>query len=105
MNMVYIRAWIAGENAAGQKCIKLLANGADGIEFWTDDESIVTADSVKYERPRGVWIPLGFQPGPFKHPWSEDFKCSNCGYEHYVLLGEPPKTCPECGADMREVKQ
>ena len=105
MNMVYIRAWIAGENAAGQKCIKLLANGADGIEFWTNDESIVTTEAVKYERPRGKWEPLGFRSGPFKHPLSEDYKCTNCGYEYYRLIDMLPITCPNCGADMREVNK
>lgn len=38
---VFIRAEIIGTNPAGQKHVHLLATGADGIHFWTDDKSIV----------------------------------------------------------------
>jgi len=54
------------------------------------------------KRPEGVWEPLGHRMGFLKHPDSEDYKCSICGYESYTLYSFPPKTCPECGADMRK---
>ena len=47
-NKVLIRAEIMGENAGGQKLIHLLANNADGIEFWTDDKSLMWPSD--YER-------------------------------------------------------
>ena len=51
-------------------------------------------------RKRGKWIPLGHRMGVCKHPDSEDFKCSLCGYEEYTLYFDPPGTCPRCGAKM-----
>ena len=47
-NKVLIRAEIMGENAGGQKLIHLLANNTDGIEFWTDDKSLIWPSD--YER-------------------------------------------------------
>ena len=47
-NKVLIRAEIMGENAGGQKLVHLLANNADGIEFWTDDTSLIWP--LHYER-------------------------------------------------------
>ena len=47
---------------------------------------------------RGKWIPLGHQIGFLKHPWSEDYRCSLCGYEAYTLLSLPPDVCPQCHA-------
>lgn len=38
---VFIRAEIIGELPSGQKMVRLLANNADGIVFYTDDKSIV----------------------------------------------------------------
>ena len=53
-------------------------------------------------RPKGKWIPLGHRMGVFKHPMSEDFKCSVCGYEVYSISGFGiHDTCMNCGADMR----
>ena len=48
---------------------------------------------------RGKWIPLGHQIGFMKHPWSEDYRCSLCGYEAYTLLSLPPTVCPQCHAN------
>lgn len=48
----------------------------------------------------GTWQSLGHRIGYLKHPWSEDFKCSICGYEQYTLLFPPPDVCPKCGARM-----
>lgn len=48
----------------------------------------------------GTWVPLGHRSGYMKHPWSEDFRCSLCGYEVYVVLFSPPKCCPKCFAQM-----
>lgn len=41
MKTCYIRAEIIGELPSGQKRVHILANNADGIEFYTDDESII----------------------------------------------------------------
>ena len=46
------------------------------------------------------WISLGHQSGFLKHPYSEDFKCSNCGYEQYTIFNSPPDICPHCGQKM-----
>ena len=48
---------------------------------------------------RGKWIPLGHQIGFLKHPFSEDYRCSLCGYEAYTLCSEPPNVCPQCHAN------
>lgn len=49
---------------------------------------------------KGEWIPLGHRPGYLKHPFSEDYKCSVCGYEQYTLFMGPPAQCPACGSSM-----
>ena len=48
---------------------------------------------------RGKWISLGHQIGFLKHPWSEDYRCSLCGYEAYTIGTPPPKVCPQCHAN------
>jgi len=55
-------------------------------------------------KKKGKWIPLGHRPGYLKHPWSEDYKCSLCGYEAYTILMEPPELCPNCHAEMIKEK-
>lgn len=47
------------------------------------------------------WIPLGHRMGPFKHPLSEDYKCSVCGHEVYTLMWTPPEYCPACRSFMK----
>ena len=64
--------------------------------------AIQALPSIQAKRPAGVWEPLGHRMGFLKHPDSEGYKCSICGYESYTLYIFPPKTCPECGADMRK---
>ena len=54
---------------------------------------------------RGKWIPLGHQIGFGKHPWSEDYRCSLCGYEAYTLLSLPPDVCPQCHANNTIYKE
>lgn len=44
------------------------------------------------------WECLGYRPGFLKHPFSEDYRCSNCGYEAYWFT---PMVCPNCHAMMR----
>ena len=48
------------------------------------------------------WICLGHRMGSLKHPYSVDYKCSNCGHEEYTLLSSPPERCPNCRAQMIE---
>ena len=45
----YVRAEVIGTNASGQKHVRLLANNADGIRFWTDEKSLLTTESSKDE--------------------------------------------------------
>ena len=45
----YVRAEVIGTNASGQKHVRLLANNADGIRFWTDDKSLVPAPDCERE--------------------------------------------------------
>lgn len=47
------------------------------------------------------WICLGHRIGYLKHPYSIDYKCSNCGYEEYTLLSYPPERCSKCRAYMK----
>lgn len=63
MEQVLIRAEIFGENAAGQKHIRLLANNTEGIHFWTDDKSIVRA--IEPEQ-----LPFIVEPEPCRIPFS-----------------------------------
>lgn len=51
---VFIRAEIIGTNPAGQKHIHLLATGADGIHFWTDDKNIVR--TARPDEPKQVIV-------------------------------------------------
>ena len=45
----YIRAEVIGTNASGQKHVRLLANNADGIRFWTDEKSLLTTECMNGE--------------------------------------------------------
>ena len=62
----------------------------------------LAAEQKQNTGKRGEWIPLGHRMGVCKHPYSEDFKCSLCGYEAYTLFFDPPETCPNCGARMEQ---
>lgn len=44
------------------------------------------------------WECLGHKPGIMKHPFSLDYRCSNCGYESYWTT---PVICPNCHALMK----
>ena len=80
-------------------CEKLGETGdcAKSVLMWLKSEWVE-------EKPEGEakWISLGHRIGFCKHPYSEDFKCSQCGYEAYTIppLIGPPDICPECGARM-----
>ena len=50
--MVYVRAEIIGKLPSGQKRVHLLANGADGISFYTDNKSIVYDEALCRVRRR-----------------------------------------------------
>ena len=45
----------------------------------------------------GHWISLGHRMGYLKHPYSVDYKCSECGYETYWFT---PNKCPQCHTEM-----
>lgn len=50
--VVYVRAEIIGKLPSGQKRVHLLANGADGISFYTDNKSIVYDEALCRVRRR-----------------------------------------------------
>lgn len=56
MEMVYLRAVICGELPSGQKRVKILANNADGISFYTDEKSIIRSEDI--EKRCNPWIPV-----------------------------------------------
>lgn len=68
-------------------------------EHKNDNGTCVWAESKSVTEARGKWIPLGHQIGFLKHPWSEDYRCSLCGYEAYTIGTPPPKVCPQCHAN------
>lgn len=70
-----------------------------GVEAWLGEEHIFEGSGIIAK-----WIPLGHRSGFLKHPYSEDFKCSYCGYEEYTIFMPPPKMCPHCHAQMDEVE-
>lgn len=45
--MLFVRAEIIGENTSGQKRVHLIADGADGLEFWTDEKSLVKLEHIR----------------------------------------------------------
>lgn len=82
-------------------------NTIAAINTFIDEAPVVDAIPVvqfgekkKFSDKNGKWIPLGHIIGSMNHPWSEYFKCSLCGYEHYTLFDLPPDECPNCGAKM-----
>ena len=80
-----------------QEALEAIKNAELGQEY----DAVEALIPVQDWRPKAVWISLGHQMGFLKHPCSEDFKCSNCGYVLYSLFElHHPKTCPECGAEM-----
>ena len=56
MEMVYIRAEICGELPSGQKRVKILANNADGISFYTDEKCIIRPEDIGIKC--NPWIPV-----------------------------------------------
>lgn len=47
--MVYLRAEIYGELPSGQKRIAILANNADGMQFYTDERCIIRPENLDEE--------------------------------------------------------
>lgn len=98
-NKVLIRAEIMGENAGGQKLIHLLANNADGIEFWTDDKSLIWPSD--YERTEEL------------KEEAKTVECGVCGRKLKPIRGGTCKSdvfglmqywdymnCPNCGCQV-----
>lgn len=54
--MVFLRADIYGELPSGQKRIRILANNADGISFFTEEKSIIRPENIEEEV--NPWIPV-----------------------------------------------
>lgn len=98
----FIRAQVMGVLPSGQKRIRLLATGADGIGFYTDDESLIPADGVRVV-VQGKWINRNKNGYPV-------FECSVCkneallknvvGVRHVDLLQALTPFCPYCSAIM-----
>lgn len=62
--------------------------------------TMIEAEEEREEQKTGEWINLGHIPGPFKHPYSEDYQCSVCGFTVYGWGWTPKKFCEKCGARM-----
>lgn len=71
--------------------------GHTGFQDWLDDER---EEVTGHDGESGKWIPLGHRMGVLKHPFSEDYRCSLCGYEQYTIFEYPPRECPKCRATM-----
>lgn len=63
--MVFLRADIYGELPSGQKRIRILANNADGISFFTEEKSIIRPENIEEEV--NPWIPVA-ERMPDEHP-------------------------------------
>ena len=63
--VVYVRAEIIGKLPSGQKRVHLLANGADGISFYTDNKSIVYTATAKTwlaaQKEAGTPVQIAYQ--------------------------------------------
>lgn len=87
MKELFIRVQIFDELPSGQKLVGLMANNADGIRFYTDDESLVTADKIGRH---SAWVYEG-----------KPIHCKQCGFApYYSLRSDSHKFCPCCGAKM-----
>lgn len=84
---------------------KILANKPETVEMLGVDVILMLwqneQDGTDNSDKDGTWEPLGHRMGPCKHPWSEDYKCSLCGYEAYTVFDPPPDRCPKCNARLR----
>ena len=74
MEMVYIRAEICGELPSGQKRVKILANNADGISFYTDEKCIIRPEHIGIKC--NPWIPVTERTEPLTTSLSpiDDYK-------------------------------
>lgn len=79
------------------------ANGygnADKYEAITDCiRAIEEAPIIEPERKTGKWKPWKAYYGKDHKSWSDELKCSVCGYQ---WGDEEYKFCPMCGATMEE---
>lgn len=98
--------WIAAANDEEVREV-IISGGTWSKAFVEDpgpafsfDEIDATMSAINKDDTEAHWIYLGHRMGPFKHPDSEDYKCSNCGYEAYTILMDPPEVCPKCKARM-----
>lgn len=64
---LYVRVQIYDTNAAGQKYVGIMATGADGIRFWTEDDCLVDAAGILTQA-----LPQIFDPHP--EPLPSKFK-------------------------------
>lgn len=82
-----------------------LRNSTTYGSFVTEALSMAITALNDHEFKHGHWIPLGHRMGVCKHPYSEDYKCSVCGYEQYTLMFAPPQVCPLCHSLMSEKEE
>lgn len=66
----FIRAKVMATNYSGQKLVHLQATGADGIEFWTDENSLI--DQTLFMEKRFRWHDLIKDPGDLPFRLKED---------------------------------
>ena len=87
-----------------EKVINMLVDNDNWTTIFSDGVDLHISFKQPEPKPNlfATWICLGHRIGFLKHPYSVDWKCSNCGYESYWVT---PSVCPNCGAKMDEVKE
>ena len=74
----------------------------DGAYGYMDTKSIVDLlhdmSTIKAQKT-GHWIPWKAYYGKDRKSWSDELKCSECGYK---WGDEEYRFCPNCGAKMME---
>lgn len=69
---------------------------------YRDGTQIIASRCAFYDqnkRPRGEWIITGKEHGALGLVYKIK-RCSNCGFEHSLLI--PENFCPKCGSDNRK---
>ena len=70
---------------------------ASGYADSAEDFQAYTNIVVKLPQKTGHWIPWKAYYGEDRKSWSDELKCSECGYK---WGDEEYKFCPSCGAKM-----
>lgn len=77
--------------------------GATGPEASTPEEA-AKLWNFEPEVRRGRWIPTEYDSYADGNPVYDAFECSECGHEHSGTVDTLTAYCPDCGAQMEEVR-